>query len=164
MKLRKVTLLVAFLLAPGFILAVLFHAIPETAFGQSVQSEQPPSPLMFFKMGLSGIAGDEDHLFVMAGGKIMVYQISGMSLLKSVDLPDPPADALPPKPNFSSFDPRSNPPPFPPPFAHPHGRPQGLWASDHFLFVLAGPMIYEYSTPDLALVSTTQLPKPELPK
>ena len=157
MKLRKLTLVLALLLVPGFLVAGLFNAVTETAFGQSDQLLPPPP--MSPKMGMSGIAGDDTHLYVMAGGKILEYQTSDMSLLKSVDLPDLPADALPPKPDFSKFDPQNGPPPFPGPHG---GPPRGLWASDTNLFVLAGPMVYEYSIPDLSLVSTTQLPKPDL--
>ena len=50
----------------------------------------------------------------------------------------------------------------PPPF--PMGGPQGLWADDGALYVLAGPMIYQYSTPDLTLKTKVKLPKPEFPK
>ncbi len=151
---RRMTMAFLFALAAGFVGAVLCSSFTPTAFGQDEQTVQV-TPSMLHKMGLSGISGEQDYLYVMAGGKIMAYQTSDMSLLKTVDLPDPPADALPPKPDVTQP---------PPSFPHPHGGgPHGLWAGNRYLFVLAGPVIYEYTTPDLTLVSTKVLPKPELP-
>ncbi len=151
---RRMTMAFLFALAAGFIGAVLCSSFTPTAFGEEGQTVQAPPPM--HKMGFSGIAGDEEYLYVMAGGKIMAYQLSDMSLVKTVALPDPPAEALPPKPETTTKN--------PPPFGHPHGGGlHGLWANDRYLFVLAGPVVYEYSTPDLTLVSTKVLPKPEPP-
>ncbi|MHC1728636.1 MAG: hypothetical protein AB9866_21975 [Syntrophobacteraceae bacterium] len=134
--------------------AAFFSGLLGTAFGQEIMP--PPPPPMFHKMGHSGISGDHEYLYVMAGGKILLYQLSDMALVKTVDLPDPPAGALPPKPEVTEL-----PPPFPPPHG---GGPHGLWLGDNFLFVLAGPLIHEYSTPDLTFISSKELPKPEFPQ
>jgi len=67
-----------------------------------------------------------------------------------VDLPKP----TPPKEEAAMSCP-------PPP---PGGGPHGLCAGDGVLYVLAGPMIYRFRTPDLALETSAQLPKPEMPK
>jgi hypothetical protein len=105
-----------------------------------------------FRFAPTGISGDQQYLYVMAGGKILEYQLSDMTLLLSVDLPDPGA---PPQvtttPNASGS---GQPPPPPPPLPH------GLWAGNGSLYVLAGPFVYIYSVPNLALQSTVQLPKP----
>ncbi len=154
MKIRKT--LMALLIA--LFINLFFAGLFSFAFGSTSGSEDIPMPplSMFHKMGLSGICGDQEHLYVMAGGKIMIYQLSDMALLRSVDLPEPvPPPGAPPK----TTDPRPF-PPFPPPVAGPHG----LWSDDHFLYVLAGPRIYEYTIPDLVLLNTVELPKPELQK
>ena len=53
---------------------------------------------MFHMMGLSGISGDQQNLYVLAGGKIMQYGLADLKLLKTVDLPKPvPPSNLPPK-------------------------------------------------------------------
>jgi hypothetical protein len=154
MKTIKLTAVYLFALSIGFFGAILFGMFINTASGQT---DHPMPPPMAPQMGLSGICGDADYLYVMAGGKLMVYQLSDMSLMKSASLPDLPAQ---PKPQTSAIS--KTQPPFPPP--HGGGPPHGLWVGNHFLYVLAGPMIYEYSIPDLVLVSSNELPKPELPK
>ncbi|MFZ2445846.1 MAG: hypothetical protein WAW37_05775 [Syntrophobacteraceae bacterium] len=155
MEARKMTMALIFALTLSLSGAALFSCYLGAAFGATEEAVQPPPP-MFPKMGLSGITGDQDYLYVLAGGKIMLYQLNDMVLVKTVDLPDPPSGALPPKPDLSQF-----PPPFPPPHG---GGPHGLWVGGSFLYVLAGPVIHEYSTPDLSLVSSKELPRPELPK
>ena len=101
--------------------------------------------------GPSGIAADKQNLYVMAGPKIRQYSLADLKLLKTVDLPKP----APPQ------DKEAMPCPPPPPcMAGPHG----LWAGDGFLYVLAGPLLFRYSTPDLTLKNTMALPKPELPQ
>jgi len=117
---------------------------------------QPPPP-MFHMMKLSGISGDQQHLYVMAGGKIMQYGLTDMKLSKTVDMPEPP-----PPPSHAPDGAESNQPPPPPP--HHMGWPTGLWAGNGVLYVLAGPVVYWYSTPDLKLQSTVELPKPAPPK
>jgi len=102
-------------------------------------------------MGPASIAGDKENLYILAGPKIMQYRLADLKLLKTVDLPQP---APPP-------DKEAMPCP-PPPL--PMRGPQGLWAGGGSLYILAGPMLYHYSTPDLALKNKAELPKPELPK
>lgn len=137
------------------ILCLALCWIAGTAYGQQTSSGSLPSPAVFFKFGLTGIFGDQQYLYVMAGGKIMQYEAAKMTLLRSVDLPEPtlPNDA-PPPPKVT--DAGHFPPP--PPLSH------GLWVGNNSLYVLAGPFIYIYSVPDLTLRNTVQLPKPELPK
>jgi hypothetical protein len=42
--------------------------------------------------------------------------------------------------------------------------PHGLWTGNGSLYVLAGPVVYRYTTPDLALKATIELPEPEFPE
>jgi hypothetical protein len=102
-------------------------------------------------LGPAGITADKQNLYVLAGPKIMQYSLKDLKLLKTVDLPKP---APPPGKEAGPC------PPPPPPMA----GPQGLWAGDGSLYILAGPMLYHYSTPDLTLKNQAELPKPELPK
>jgi len=144
----KVTILIILCLALCSIAGV---AIPQ----QSSSNVQQP-PAIFFKLGLTGISADQQYLYVMGGGKILQYEISEMTLLRSVDLPDiVPPQGTPPSPAATGE--------FPP---HPPmgGPPHGLWAGNGFLYVLAGPVVCIYSVPDLSLQKTVQLPKPELPQ
>ncbi len=137
------------------ILCMAIFTIAGLAYGQQTTSSsvQPP-PAIFFKLGTTGIAGDQQFLYVAAGAKILQYEISGMTLLRTVDLPDAtPPQGTPPKPPESG----SLPPP-PPPLPH------GLWEGNGFLYVLGGPFVYVYSVPDLTLQNTVQLPKPDLPQ
>jgi hypothetical protein len=99
----------------------------------------------------SGIAGDKQNLYVVAGPKIMQFSLADLKLTKTVDLPKP---ALPKEKEGM---------PCPPPLP-PMGGPHGLWVGDGALYVVAGPMLYKFSTPDLTLKSTAELPKPEPPK
>ena len=138
----------------GIVLALFMGSIGGAAFGRPPKGMGPPPP-MFHLMKLSGICGDETYIYAMSGGKILQYAISEMKLLKAVDLPEPipPEDAPPEGTEPLEF------PPFPPPMAG-----HGLWAGNGFLYVLAGPVIYRYSTPDLSLQATVELPEPELPE
>ncbi len=101
-------------------------------------------------MGAAGITADKQHLYVVAGPRIMEYSLADLKLVKTVDLPKP----APPKGKEAR--------PCPPP--PPMGGPHGVWAGDGFLYVLAGPMLFQYSIPDLTLKKTAELPKPEFPK
>jgi hypothetical protein len=131
--------------------AILFLMLPSAAAfagpPEGMISCQGRPPMM----GPSGISADKQNLYVLAGPKIMQFSLDNMKLLKTVDLPKP----TPPKDKAAM--------PFPPPFP-PRGVPQGLCAGDGSLCVLAGPMIYRFKTPDLSLVSSTELPKPEMPQ
>jgi hypothetical protein len=134
------------------ILCMALCWIAGAAYGQQTSSDSLPSPAVFFKFGLTGIFGDQQYLYIMAGGKIMQYEAAEMTLLRSVDLPEPTLPAPPPKVTDAVN--------FPPPPPLPHG----LWVGNNSLYVLAGLFIYTYSVPDLTLQNTVQLPKPELPK
>lgn len=123
----------------------------------SDQTESPKPPPMHLMAGLSGICGDGDglYLYVMAGGKILQYEIATMQLINSVDLPKP---ALPRSAPPAAIQPGQLPPH--PPMAAPHG----LWIRDDLLYVLAGPVIHRYSIPDLILGNSTELPRPDPPQ
>lgn len=136
----------------GAALILTLSSVAGVAFAHHRAGVKPPPEL--FNMLLSGICADQQHLYVMAGGKIMQYGLSDMTLLKTVALPDPPA---PPSPPSSEADLKKLPPP---PMAMPHG----LWVGDSFLYVLAGPVVYRYSTLDMSLQTTVELPQPELPE
>lgn len=149
MNLRKILMSLA--------LAVALILTGTPAFADPPQG-MPPHHGMFHLMGLSGLSGTQQHLYVMAGGKIMQYSLADLKLLKAVDLPEPapPGDLKSKgKEGWGKF-----PPPPPPHMAGPHG----LWAGDGALYVLAGPVIYKFSTPDLTLKTSGELPRPEFPK
>ncbi len=138
-------------------LAVALILTGTSAFAGPTEGMVPPHG-MFHMMGLSGLSGTQQHLYVLAGGKIMQYGLADLKLLKTVDLPKPvpPADLKSKgKEEWGKFPP-------PPPF--PMVGPHGLWAGDGALYVLAGPMIYKFSTPDLTLKTSVELPRPEFPK
>lgn len=144
----KVTILV--------VLSLALCLVTGIANPQQTSSGVQPSPAAFFNLGLSGISAEQQYLYVMAGGKILQYEISEMTLLRSVDLPAIASpQGAPPEPSTTGE--------FPP---HPPmgGPPQGLWAGSGFLYVLAGPAVCIYTVPDLTLQKTVQLPKPELPQ
>ncbi len=124
------------------------------AFAVPPEGALPPLP-MFQQLELSGICADQQYLYVMAGGKIMQYGLTDLRLVRSVDLPA----LVPPSVAPASETELSNVPP-PPPIAGPHG----LWVNESYLYVLAGPVVYQYLTPDLTLQNTVELPKPESPQ
>lgn len=140
------------------LLAVCLFAV--AAYGQQTSSGSLPSPALYFKFGLSGIAGDQQYLYVMTGGKIMQYrnENGALTLLASFDLPQPPvpSGAQPPPRATGS----GQLPPPPPPLPH------GLWAGNGSLYVLAGPFVYIYSVSEsgLSLQNTIELPKPDFPQ
>jgi hypothetical protein len=143
------------------ILMGLAIAVALILAGMAAGADPPPWMLhhhgMFPMMGMSGLSGDQQQLYVLAGGKIMRYSLPDLKLLKTVYLPKPePPASLKSKGNEECQ--------FPPPPPFPMAGPHGLWAGNGALYVLAGPRLYRYSTPDLTLKSQTELPKPELPK
>jgi len=109
---------------------------------------------MFPPMGVSGIYGTPQHLYVLAGCKIMQYNLPDLKLLKSIDLPKPVPPAAAPPGQVQGHKP-------PPP---PMAGAQAFWGSNKALYVLAGPMLYQYSLPDLTLKNKVELPKPKPPK
>jgi hypothetical protein len=137
-------------------LAMVLILTSAAAFAGPTEGMVPPH-VMFHLMAFSGICGDQQNLYVLAGGKIMQYSLADLKLLKTVDLPKPvPPSSLPPKGKEESGK-------FPPPPPFPMAGPHGLWAGDGALYVLAGPVIHRYSTPDLTFKTTVELPKPEFP-
>ena len=133
-------------------------SIPLAACAQQTTNGMQPAAGAFVlaRFGPTGISGDQQYLYVMAGGKILEYQLTDMTLLRSADLPDP----GPPGPSTTSAT-ATDSGKFPPP---PPPMPQGLWAGNGSLYVLQGHSVYTYSVPDLSLQNTVQLPKPELPQ
>ena len=99
----------------------------------------------------AGMTSDTHHLYVLVGPQILQYSLGDLKLLKTVDLPKP----------TSSQQQEAR--PCPPPFI-PGGGSPALWAGDGSLYVLAGPKLFRFSTPDLALKGTIELPKPEKPQ
>ncbi len=156
MKIKKLSGKEYLDLNPIKILLVLALALIMT--GTLAFAEPPPGmPLpheMFHMMGVSGLSGTQQHLYVLAGGKIMQYSLADLKLLKTVDLVKP----VPQGDNAKGKE--ELPPPAPAPIIGPHG----LWAGADALYVLAGPTIYKFSIPDLKLETTVELAKPELPK
>ena len=111
----------------------------------------PPHGFHHSMRGPAGLTADKQNLYILAGPKIMQYSLADLKLVKTVDLAKP----APPQGKEAM--------PCPPPPPHPAG-PHGVWAGDGFLYVLAGPMLFQYSIPDLTLKKTAMLPKPEFPK
>lgn len=134
---------------------ILILCAPGFSFADPT-GEMMPHHARFHMMKFSGISADKQNLYVMAGGKLLQYGLADLNLLKSIDLPMsvPPSHMEKGKEDGSKF---------PPPPPHMAG-PQGLWAGEGFLYVLAGPMIYRYSAPDLTLKNSIELSRPEFPK
>ena len=142
MNLRKI--LLSFFLA----LVLIFTSMP--AFAGPPPAPPPGFHHMMRPMRSTGLTADKQFLYVAAGPKIMQYNLANLKLVKSVELPKPA------QPNLKAGQ------PCPPP--HPPMGAQGLWAGDGALYVLAGPMLYRFSTPDLTLKTTAELPKPVPPQ
>ncbi|MFP5212402.1 MAG: hypothetical protein ACLGPL_03385 [Acidobacteriota bacterium] len=120
------------------------------AFGDQLEAGFGPPP-MRASMGFANIGSDQSYLYVMAGPKLMQYGLSDLKLVKAVELPEL---RLPePPPAQRGADSMCPPPPMP---------PRGLWVGESFLYVMDGPMIYQYSIPDMALQTSAELPKPEI--
>jgi hypothetical protein len=149
MSLRKILISLA--------LAVALILFGTSAFAGPTPG-MPPHHGMFPLMGLSRLSGNQQQLYVLAGGRIMQYSLADLKLLKSVDLPKPaPAADLKAKGQEACGK-------FPPPPPFPMPGPQGLWVGEGALYVMAGPMLYKFSTPDLTLKTQVELPKPEFPQ
>jgi hypothetical protein len=134
----------------SFVLALVLILTSVLAFAGPPEGMFPPHGLQH-RLGPASVVADQEYLYVVAGPKIMQYSLTDLKLVKTVDLPKP---ALPKEQEAR---------PFPPPHP-PMGGPPGLWAGEGSLYVLAGPMLYRFSTPDLTLKTTAELPKPEPPK
>ena len=121
----------------------------------TLAQDMPPMNTAF---AMAGICTDQQYLYAVAGGKITQYLLTDMSLVKTVDLPDPG-----PPPAVSASDMDTVPPQsgkMPPPH---FGKSQWLLANGGYLYIMMGPMIYRYSASGLTLQSSTELPKPEGP-
>lgn len=105
-------------------------------------------------LSFSGVSGTQQHLYVLAGGRIMQFELDGMKLIKTVLLPEPPRprQAAPPKDAPSDRSPK---------YEADMSLPFGIWAGNGFLYVMGGPTIYRYTIPDLVLKATVELPRPE---
>jgi hypothetical protein len=155
MKMSKITIGVALTLVVGLAAAGVF-AQPPMGMGPQPPMGMGPPPHMFHMPGQPGIHADQQHVYVLAGDKIMQYAVGDMKPEKTVTLPEPtpPAGAAP-----EGTEPGRQQPP-----RHRMGGPQTLYGSGGFLYVVAGPTIYRYGIPDLTLKNTVQLPDPKCPQ
>lgn len=134
---------------------VSFLALTTGMDAVSLAGDTPPPFPMF---GTAGICTDQQYLYAVAGGQITEYTLADMSLVKTVTLPKPapPSDASASLPAACSNQSGTCPPP--PLFA----GSQRLLVSGGYLYVMMGPMVYQYSIPDLVLQNSVELPKPAL--
>ncbi len=116
----------------------------------------PPAPKFFRGGGPAALFGDGQHLYVLAGGKLLEYKLPEMTLEHSLDLPVCPPPGV--QRMTKAQEPRE--PMLPPPPPPPHG----LWGANGKLYVLAGPAIYVYKTDGLTLANTVKLPWPKPPQ
>ncbi|MGC8491571.1 MAG: hypothetical protein ACP5SH_07520 [Syntrophobacteraceae bacterium] len=138
------------LLEVSILYAALLFATVYALCGQAT-AQPPPGPPMFGRGNCPGaIFGDGKNLYVTAGGKILEYKLEAMTLIHSVTLPAPAPPAG--KPESMGHGPC---PPMPP----PPSAQDSLWAGNGKLYVLAGPALYVYQTPDLKLEKTVLLPR-----
>ncbi|MHC1743213.1 MAG: hypothetical protein AB9873_09315 [Syntrophobacteraceae bacterium] len=145
-------------------LALCLVVIPGVVWGATTtQTERKgPPPPGFFMMGMSDLASDDNALYVLAGGRILIYALNDLNEpIGTVELPkpEPPSDLPPAGASSGSFPPHH--PPMPP--------GGGLCVKSGTLYVLAGPVIHVYKTaesdasPGLTYASTFSLPVPEPP-
>jgi hypothetical protein len=135
----------------GLAITLFLVATTGVVLAQQFERMQPPSAMQR-QQAATGLCGDQQHLYVMAGGKIMRYGIADLKLQKTIDLPALPAGGPPMGSESGQMSPSG------PPMPMPHG----LWAGNGFLYVLAGPVIHQYRTPDLTLQTSVNIPKPEM--
>ncbi|MDR3557828.1 MAG: hypothetical protein P4L55_23975 [Syntrophobacteraceae bacterium] len=136
---------------------ILFTALCLSAGTACCQQTGSGLPVFSRGSGPSAIFGDGQHLYVMAGGKILEYKLDGMNLEHSVDLPA----CAPPE---MEHGPQAGAPPFRSMLVPPPPPPHGLWAGDGKLYVLDGPAVYVYKVPGLSLENTVKLPAPKPPQ
>lgn len=154
-----VGIMAALLLSLAPVASLAADAAPAAAAASTEAAPPPPPPPPPF-MHLSGMTADSTSLYLIAHGKILKYKLADMSLVQSAALPAPPP-SQPPKGMEAGKMP-------PPPPHHMHGgrhggMPQGVLVHEGYLFIWAGPVVFQYSAKDLTLKSTTQLPAPEPP-
>ena len=149
----------------GLVAALVLSTATGAVSAHRPEGMQPPPP-MSHPMGPSAISADKQHLYVVVDGKIMQFGASDMKLVKTVDLPKPalPSDTRPADAPPSDAPHQGKPPGHCPPFGPPMAGPLGIYATESFLYVVAGPVIHQFSTPDLKLRNTVELPRPEPPQ
>ena len=133
-------------------LALIMSSLAGAVFAGRDADIQPPPPLNMLVMGM---CTDQQYLYAVTAGKIAQYKLSDMTLVKTVDLPEP----LPPSSTPPVAPEPGKGPHFPPPFA----RSNWLLSNAGSLYVMVGPVVYKYSLPDLSLQTAVDLPKPDLP-
>jgi hypothetical protein len=147
------------LLVGVFLMGIMFLGLTTGLPAVSHAGDTPQTPGPFPMFGMAGICADQQYLYAVAGGKVLQYTLTSMSLVKTADLPEP---LPPPSVSATGMDAGAcqsgNCPP-PPHFA----RSQWLLVTGGYLYVMMGPMIHQYRTADLVLQSSVELPKPELP-
>lgn len=157
-----VGIMAALLLSLASTAALAADAAPAATAASTEAAPPPPPPPPPPFMHLSGMTADSTSLYLIAHGKILKYKLADMSLVQSATLPAPP----PPQPP-KGMEAGKMPPPH-----HMHGgmhggghggMPQGVLVHEGYLFIWAGPVVFQYGTKDLTLKSTTQLPAPEPP-
>ena len=150
-------------------IALIFFIILISAEGALAHKGNGPPPP---PVG-SGLCTDGDYLFVMAGDTLYQYSAEDLSLVSTVALPklvQPPDNNNQTQPSKFmarwaekvknlrdkvSSDNQTQPPPLP--------VGSGLCTDGPHLFMLRGNTIYQYTTSNMTLVKSAELPKPESP-
>ncbi len=115
----------------------------------------PSMPPMFLRgHGSAALFGEGQYLYVLVGGNLLEYKSDTMALVHSVRLNGCMAGGVPGAATGPMSSGRMPPPPLP---------AQSLWAGGGKVFVLAGPVICVYKSPDLTLEKTVMLPGPPKP-
>ena len=116
-------------------------------------NRKPPCPMP------SGTCTDGQYLYVLQGPVIHQYELSDLTLKNTVELPRPqPQEDMSLKSQGG--------------YAFGRGRksrcnrpPRAQACTDgQNLYVVAGPLIFQYTLPDLTLSKTVELSKPDLPE
>ena len=110
------------------------------------QSNKPPRGA-----GVSSVCTDKNYLYAIQGPMINQYALPDLTLVKSVELPKPELAADSESGSAATL-------PTPP----RGGAPCALCTDGAYLYVVQGSFVYQYSLPDLTLVQSVELPKPEL--
>lgn len=156
MNMKKNLILLAAVILLGIMSMGLTTGLPTVSHA----GDMPPAPGPFPTFGMTGICADQQYLYAVAGGKVLQYTLTSMSLVKTADLPEP----VPPPPVSGTETDgaacQSGTCPPPPHFA----RSQWLTVTGGYLYVMIGPMIHQYRTSDLVLQGSVELPKPEFPE
>lgn len=140
-----------------FVLALISVLLLSAVNGLCQPAGPPPPmpPMSLRAQGATAIFGEGQYLYVLAGGKLLEYKIDTMTLIHSVKLNGGTVGAVPSSANREVSPMRM---PFPPLPA------QSLWAGGGKVFVLAGPVICVFKSPDLTREKTVMLPGPKPPQ